>query len=957
MPVLLLCAGTGLTFVGSAAVSAQAPVVQPVEAIIAGTVTEAGSERPLPGVQVHVTGLGKTAVTDDQGRYRFANIAQGDYTLRFEYVGFEDVTVPVSIGASNREMLQTVMGRGGIDEEIVVTGRRAGQARALNDQFAADNSRNVVSADQAGRFPDLNAAESLRRIPGVSVQREVVGGEGRYISIRGMDSGLNNTQVNGVNAAQPEKENRRVPLDMIQTSALSQITVHKTLTPDLDSDGIGGAVELETATAFDFAGPVLDLSVRGYHQGLAGGVDPLLQAMYATRFGSDEQFGILAAVSYADRSTSGYVFYNDEDQLALVEDEPDAGVTPLQYHLTSYENQRENISANLALNWAVSSATDLVFKASYNRLFDQELSKALYFEGGTEDYDDEGNLIMTEPGTANIFNQYEETILTQQVYTLEGQTTAGAFTFDYSLGYSSAVREEPFDNEVAFEAELESNLFGYDFSGDFPMPNLTANDRATIADPNSYELGYNDIDIDDSKNERYSAKFDVTYDLGSNWLHEIKGGVKFERSKRTLFEANVMELSGPLSLTEFGVGGFVDVSDTGAPYDKYLSLDIERLKDWRNYSQSLVDGNADFENEYVDDGGIPIDEDSYSSTEDVFSGYLMGQATFGELEIVGGVRFDHTRITSDNYEIIELEDQDPIYSDVTGKAHYTNFLPRLQANYRLSSDTVIRAAYFTSIARPEPLFISGAIEIEEDDGEVDVTVGNPGLKPAYAHNFDLSVEHYFDTVGLISAGVYAKKINNFIFSGIAGETEADRTRFENDPRLAGKIIDDVTTYTNGEQATIYGIELNLVQNFTSLPGAWGGLGVYANATFQHSEAETGIEGMEEIDFFYAPKMFYTGAVTYQKYGVEAALIYSWRDSQIVRLSSYDTPIVEEPYGSFDAQISYQVTDAIKLSVDAVDIFNSGDKPIVDERYGDGTHYLEGATYTGRTVTFGINARF
>jgi hypothetical protein len=153
-----------------------------------------------------------------------------------------------------------------------------------------------------------------------------------------------------MNAAQPEKENRRVPLDMIQTSALSSITVHKTLLPDQDADGIGGAVVLETATAFDYAqaGDRPDAAVsitispasRAELQGTAG-----------DRFGADDQFGILVSGAWSKRKTKGFVFYQDEDYLSFVEDDPKSGVTPLQYHLTEYENDRENISANLALNW------------------------------------------------------------------------------------------------------------------------------------------------------------------------------------------------------------------------------------------------------------------------------------------------------------------------------------------------------------------------------------------------------------------------------------------------------------------------------------------------------------------------------------------------------------------------------------------------------------------------------
>jgi TonB-dependent receptor len=928
---------------------------QSQEAAVSGIVSQSADGALLSGATVRIAETGQTAVTDAQGFYRFGAIAPGSYTLVVDYLGLPPQSMRLVIAPAQTMRHDIALGAGG--SEIVVRGQRAAQAQALSEQRAADNTRNVVSADQAGRFPDFNAAEALRRVPGVSVQREVDAGEGRYISIRGLDSGLNNTQVNGMNAAQPEKENRRVPMDMIQTSALSSITVHKTLLPDQESDGIGGVVVLETATAFDYRKPVLDFTVSGLYHDLSGEVQPMVQGTLATRFGGSDQFGVLVSGAWSKRKTRGFVFYQDEDYLSIVEDDPASGVTPLQYHLTQYDNDRENLSGNIALNWAASDATELTLKASYNRLHDQELSHALYFEAGTDEYDDDGDLVMDEPGSANIFNQYEETILTQQSYVLDGVTRAGAFTFDYGVGYSTAKRVEPFDNEVAFTRELESNLLDYDFSGAFPLPNLTADDVAAIADPQGYELGYNDIDIDDSKNSRYAAHFDVTYEPAGSWLQLVKFGAKAERSRKVLFEANVMELTGPLTLEDFGVGKMIDTSVVGAPYTPFLSLGLENLMGWRDYSQNLVDTDPQFVNEYVDGDAIPIDGDSYTSDEDTYAAYGMAKGVWGNFEVIGGVRLDHTRVSSDNWETLELEDQDPIFTRITGKADYTTVLPRLQLNYRASENFVLRGAFYTSIARPEPLYMSGAIAVEEDDGEVDVTVGNPGLEPAYAYNFDLSMERYFGSIGVISAGVYYKKIDRFIFSGTAPETEGDAERFENDPRLVGRVIDDVITFTNGDSAEVYGVEFNLVRQLSELPGALGGLGLYANATLQHSKADAGIDGLDDGAFFNAPEAIFTGALTYQKYGLEGTLAYSWRDRQAVRFSSYNTRIVEEPYGSLDAQLRYAVTPSFELFVNAVDVLNGGEDPVVDERYGSGSAYLEGATYTGRTVTFGVSASF
>ncbi len=152
------------------------------------------------------------------------------------------------------------------------------------------------------------------------------------------------------------------------------------------------------------------------------------------------------------------------------------------------------------------------------------------------------------------------------------------------------------------------------------------------------------------------------------------------------------------------------------------------------------------------------------------------------------------------------------------------------------------------------------------------------------------------------------------------------------------------------------MEANIVRQFRELPGALGGLGVYANATFQHSNADAGIDGIAEGDFLNAPKAILNGALTYQKYGIEGSLAYSWRDRQAVGFGSYGERIVEQAYGSLDGQLRYTINPHFTVFVNAVDILNSGKDPIVDQRYGSGSHDLVSTTYTGRTVTFGITAR-
>ncbi len=190
---------------------------------ISGRITSA-TNAPLSGAIVTLQEIGRDAATDRDGTFAMMNVAPGTYTASISYLGLptKQVTVVVTAGAAANLSVK-------LGEEIVqletfkVEGQRAGQARALNEQRASGNLRNIVSADALGRFPDQNAAETMQRITGVSLERDQ--GEGRFISVRGVDPDLNNTQLNGINLPASEEDTRKINLDVFPTDILDSIEV------------------------------------------------------------------------------------------------------------------------------------------------------------------------------------------------------------------------------------------------------------------------------------------------------------------------------------------------------------------------------------------------------------------------------------------------------------------------------------------------------------------------------------------------------------------------------------------------------------------------------------------------------------------------------------------------------------------------------------------------------------
>ncbi|MEQ8207770.1 MAG: TonB-dependent receptor, partial [Woeseia sp.] len=510
------------------------------------------------------------------------------------------------------------------------------------------------------------------------------------------------------------------------------------------------------------------------------------------------------------------------------------------------------------------------------------------------------------------------------------------------------------------EKDMSAGTILWDRSdNEFPSPVLNSTDSAAIASAAGWSLSGNDIDEDRAKDQKTAFTFDAMRDLsGSGAFEYMKMGVKYQQSKRSLFEANVLEADGDLFFEEDGFrGSDVNFADIGSPYSSIFAIDEGVLSNWRNVGFGLVDDGV-LDNDYVDDGSIPLDEDTYSATEDILAGYIMAQANVGKWEIIGGVRVEQTEVSVKNLELVEDDDAGtetltPIKTD----SSYTDVLPRLQVNYRASDDLIFRGAVFASLARPEFQFIAGTTEIAIEDGTADIFLGNPNLDTAQAWNFDFGVEYYYGGIGILSANVFYKTIDGFIFNDDAPEGDGDASRFENDPRLAGLEIGDVETFYNGKTAEVYGLELNFIRQFTDLDGFWGGFGTYINLTLQESSADSGLEGRDDVEFFNAPGTIGTAAVTYQGERFEANLAYSYRDKFLFGFSQFQESIYEQDYDSLDFTTNFDVTDRIRLVFRATDITDDGTKAIVRRTFGSGNAYLDNSNYNGRNFTLGINARF
>jgi len=214
---------------------------------IIGKVADASSNQPLVSAIVMLQGTSLGASTDMDGNYTVKNVPPGTYTIRVRYIGFvaQEATVDVQEGGNLTKDFKlsptTVQG-----QEVVVTAQAVGQNAAINEQLASNKIVSVVSAARIQELPDANAAESVGRLPGVSIIRS--GGEGTGVVVRGLEPKYNEIMIDGIEMAATNTTDRGTDLSMISQNMLDGIEVFKTATPDLDAAFLGGIVNFQIKT-------------------------------------------------------------------------------------------------------------------------------------------------------------------------------------------------------------------------------------------------------------------------------------------------------------------------------------------------------------------------------------------------------------------------------------------------------------------------------------------------------------------------------------------------------------------------------------------------------------------------------------------------------------------------------------------------------------------------------------
>src|SRR5208337_2202863 len=215
---------------------------QSTAGVITGTV-EDSSGSVLKGAQLKLLPLGAIVATDDQGQFTFLNVPGGTYTISTSFAGFKTAEKRVALTAGQTQSVDIKLDVASTGESILVTAERAhGEAESINETRTADNILQVLPAEVIVSLPNANAADAIGRLPSVSLYR--IEGEGVYIQIRGTEPRLSNVTVDGITIPAPEPTVREVRLDVLPSSMIDAVELNKTLSANIDANGIGGSVNI-----------------------------------------------------------------------------------------------------------------------------------------------------------------------------------------------------------------------------------------------------------------------------------------------------------------------------------------------------------------------------------------------------------------------------------------------------------------------------------------------------------------------------------------------------------------------------------------------------------------------------------------------------------------------------------------------------------------------------------------
>ncbi len=945
--------------------------------------------------EVRLAGQEAMVFTGDDGSFLLTRVPAGEVTVVVSYTGYQTGTATLTLAAGQRivqdfnleaaaQYKEDAIVRLG---EYVVSGERAGNAKAIMDQRAAINAKSVLAADNFGDLSKDNLAEFMKYIPGVELDYLDNGSDGNAIRIGGLDPkyasvSLDGNRLSNVGSGEFNQNSRQFEFSQsatIPVSAIESIEVNKTLTPSMDADAPAGAVNLRSKNAFErkgrlftyrfaLSGNSADLStgrVRDPAQTSHRRITPNAMLDYADVFLGNRlgvQVSLSRSASYTEARSLTHTYDYGTPARGAVITSLAWGMTPgFQDRASASLNADAKLGSNLVLSWRSSYSRQE--SEVTGRTFSLNASLATIAPTST-DTSLVANATANNTTRLSTGGAYRERIsdsLTlgprleykrdHYAVTLGGSLTdsnvdiRSAANGRFSNAHARLTRmswsaTRPDNNSPDWTVSQRAGLPWSDLAN-FNLADTYANNISTSGDKTAATkqlIGYVDaratlalavpVTLKVGLKTR-SSEFEVA-GRGQQWTYV--GPANNQRAPSSALIADAVGGFDP-GLGNIGAQGWL-YPDRKAMYDLFLTnpgyFSPNTVTNYRNLN--LTSRNR--------------------IEERIDAAYLEGDTRWRALRLLGGLRYEQTTSGASVYDLrtaaaaaaagytpntIDYERyryRDGVASWREGR--YDNLFVSGGAKYDFSRRLTAQFGFCESIMRPNYNNMSGAASI--DDVNRIVTVPNPALRPETSVKYLAGLQYYFEPAGSLDVTAYVLDIDRMLERrSIVSAAEAG---YEDFPEYASY---DFSTFRNGTASVRNrGVDVSYTQQLVFLPGVLRGLSVFGSV----SRVTTDGPG-----WWYVPKAA-KGGVGFKLGGLNLQLRSTWNSAIHYQLNANNEHLWTKERVMFDLTATYRLTSRLELTVSGANLL---DAPLV--RYSNEPGRLKSYHRFGAVWTVGIKGTY
>lgn len=844
-------------------------------------------------------------------------------------------------------------------EEVMVTGIRGSLKQSIDIKRNSATVVDAVNAEDIGKFPDRNAAESLSRIPGVNVSREF--GEGEKVNIRGTSSDYNRTLLNGQTVASADwfildNPNRSFNYTLLPSVLIGTVEVHKSPEASQEEGSLGGTVIIKTRKPLEQEANSFTVSLEGQYQETSEKTDPQVAAQYSWK-NDAESLGALISYTKQDRSVVREGF----EVLGWSAENADGVSHPSQpMGVPRFEQTRERETVFASLQAAPSDELTMTLNL-LNSKMDANNQNANWLVWPIADISDativNNTVVGNQSDNVNVGVNWINRVSSTETssYNFETKYETDAFTLTGVIGHTEA------EGGTLRETSWEYVAAGSSASFDLTAPSLISDPAP--ADASEFTAGWIWGGSKPTTDEETYAQLDLVFPVEMGAFNAIKVGAKLRDAERVQdrhayswhgdpvgpnggYMWYVFEQCPNLSTCNLNALGTQTVD---APVGGNL-LDV--VKQNRAVMEEIAFvGLNDRPATYAIWNNLA---EIWTVEEDVTALYV--QADFEADSVSGniGLRYVDTAQTSGGYDytgsglqLVNVNEIDPAWAALISPStdtvnwttvdnDYSEILPSLNIKYDLNDEMALRFSAGRVMARQNQASLSayetyGALNVPNPKG----SAGNPLLKPTFANQYDLSYEWYLDDASIVSAAYFFKDISSYITT----EPFVEARLREEDNTMVDVTFDK---WANGDGGTVSGLELAAMHTFEN------GFGVTANYTY--TDAET-----EDPDA-YTPGVsqnMYNLSAFFENDLLSARVMYNFRTDWYKGKHFNGNELFNDDFGQVDATISFNLMEGLSLNLEAL---NLTDEQVI-EYADDNSSRLMSIYENGRRFTAGLRYNF